>query len=178
MSAADPTANPRRIFLVGFMASGKTSLGALVAPRLSLPFFDLDDRIVMEQGRGIASIFDNDGETAFRGMESEALKNLIEEQPAGIIATGGGAFTLEENRDRMEAAGLTVWIDVPLAVLLSRNSTPQRPLWGDDAQVRALAEKRRPLYRLAKHYLDVGSDSLDMAAERLYQMLVLCSDKT
>lgn len=166
-----------RIFLVGFMGTGKTSLGSRVAPRLSMPFFDLDDRIAAEQGRSIASIFDTDGEKAFRVIESRALEALIEEQPQGVIATGGGAYILEENRDRMEAAGLTVWLDAPLATVLSRTQASGRPLWGDEAQVRALAEKRRPLYGLAKLHLDVKNDPLERAAERLYEMLMVFATK-
>ena len=161
-------------FLVGFMGAGKTTLGAKVAERLEIPFYDLDERIAVDAGMTIREIFAAEGEQRFRERETNMLQTLIATEPTGVIATGGGAFTIEENRDTMNASGVSVWLDVPIDEIVSRVGGAKRPLWRSEAEVRALAEQRKKEYRLANHHLELGTDSteqIEQGAARLYQLL-------
>ncbi len=161
-------------FLVGFMGAGKTTLGSQVAERLALPFFDLDARIELDAGISIREIFEAEGERGFRGRETTMLRKLIATGPAGVIATGGGAFTLEENRDIMNEAGVSVWLDVPIDEIVTRVArmdVAERPLWRSEADVRALAERRKKDYRLANHHLELGTGTTDDGAAQLYELL-------
>lgn len=161
-------------FLVGFMGAGKTTLGSKVAERLALPFFDLDERIELDAGLSIREIFEAQGEQDFRNRETNMLRKLIATGPPGVIATGGGAFTLEENRNIMSEAGVSVWLDVPtdeIVTRVSRMDVTERPLWRSEAEIHALAERRKKDYRLANHHLELGTDSTDDGAARLYELL-------
>ncbi len=158
-------------FLVGFMGAGKTTLGSQVAERLTLPFFDLDARIELDAGISIREIFETEGERGFRERETTMLRKLIATGPAGVIATGGGAFTLEENRDIMNEAGVSVWLDVPIDEIVTRIGGAERPLWKSEADVRALAERRKKDYRLANHHLELKTGSTDDGAAHLYELL-------
>ena len=161
----------RWFFLVGFMGAGKTTLGSKVAERLALPFFDLDARIELDAGISIREIFEAEGERGFRERETTMLRKLIATGPAGVIATGGGAFTLEENRDIMNEAGVSVWLDVPIDEIVTRIGGAERPLWRSGADVRALAERRKKDYRLANYHLELGTGSRDDGAAHLYELL-------
>lgn len=161
-------------FLVGFMGAGKTTLGSNVAERLALPFYDLDERIELDAGLTIREIFEAQGERDFRNRETNMLRKLIATGPPGVIATGGGTFTLEENRTIMSEAGVSVWLDVPIDAIVTRVARmdwAERPLWRSEAEVRALAERREKDYRLANHHLELGTDSTDDNAVRLYELL-------
>jgi shikimate kinase len=170
----------RWFFLVGFMGAGKTTLGSKAAERLELPFYDLDALIELDAGRSIRKIFEDQGERDFRNRETNVLRTLIAAEPPGIIATGGGTFTHEENRTIMSQAGVTVWLDVPIDAIVVRVASmdvAERPLWKSDAELRALAERREKDYRLANHHLELGTDSTDDGAVRLYELLAPhCND--
>lgn len=158
-------------FLVGFMGAGKTTLGKAVAARLSLPFFDLDDVVEQDAGGNIPDIFENEGEESFRKRETKALLRTLEQQAEGVLATGGGAFTIEENRRIMKEAGISVWLDVPMDELVTRVRGDGRPLWKNPARSRALAEQRRDDYCLANLHVELESQSIKQNATRLYQLL-------
>ncbi len=97
------------VFLIGFMGSGKTSYGKIVAEALSLPFYDLDEVIEMNAKRTVAEIFETDGEKAFREIESSALISLFHLENA-IIATGGGAPCHHNHMEMMNRKGITIYI--------------------------------------------------------------------
>ena len=158
-------------FLVGFMGTGKTTLGKAVAARLSLPFFDLDDVVEQDAGGNIPDIFETEGEESFRKRETKALLRTLEQQAEGVLATGGGAFTIEENRRIMKEAGISVWLDVPMDELVTRVRDDGRPLWKNPAQLRALAEQRRDYYCLANLHVELESQSIEQNATRLCQLL-------
>ena len=161
-------------FLIGFMGAGKTTLGSNVAERLALPFYDLDERIELDAGLSVREIFEVQGERDFRNRETNMLRKLIAAGPPGVIATGGGTFTLEENRTIMSEAGVSVWLDVPIDEIVTRVArmdVGERPLWRSEAAVRALAERRKKDYRLASHHLELGTDSTDDSAVHLYELL-------
>lgn len=161
----------RWCFLVGFMGAGKTTLGARVATSLKVPFYDLDERIAEAAGMTIPQLFEHEGEGQFRERETRMLRQLIEAEPPGVVAAGGGAFTIEENRAAMSDAGVSVWLDVPFDTILARVEGTGRPLWQSEAEARALAEQRKKDYRLANHHLVIGTDSTDEAAAKLEDLL-------
>jgi shikimate kinase len=107
------------IYLVGFMGSGKSTVGRRLAEALGWTFVDLDDDIEAATGRTIADIFSNDGEQAFRDAEHAALQARVSGSNA-VVALGGGAFTFVRNRDVMKGAGTSVWLDCPFELALRR----------------------------------------------------------
>jgi shikimate kinase len=171
VTAANAT---ERIFLVGFMGTGKTTLGRQVAERMRLPFVDLDERIERSSGMTISDIFSLEGEEGFRRRESRALVELVERPDPAVIATGGGAFAVEGNRRLMKSAGIVVWLDVPIGEILSRIEGKSRPLWKTPEQARTLHERRRSDYEEAHHRLALDGASPDEAVERLHRLLLDC----
>ena len=161
----------RALFLVGFMGSGKTSVGQVLSRRLKWEFIDLDARIEARHGCAIAEIFRNHGETGFRQAEHEALLELIREMKASsaVAALGGGAFVQPENLRLLEASGVpAVFLDAPVEELWDRCrlENKQRPLAQNLNQFRQLYERRRPLYMKAALRIETsGKDSETIADE-------------
>jgi shikimate kinase len=161
-----------RLFLVGFMGAGKSSVGAVVAERLGHEFVDLDARIEQRVGATIPEIFSRRGEAAFRAAELEALvwSSRLDEV---VVATGGGAFCSPEGRGIMHArGGRTVFIDLPWEAIVERigSSFSDRPKFGSVERARKLFEERLPLYRRASLTVALdGSEPPDRAAEMVLQ---------
>lgn len=150
-----------RIFFIGFMGSGKTTVGTEVARRLGLEFVDLDQEIERRAGRSIADIFARQGETEFRRLEEEELGGLSEREGV-VVATGGGCFASPTNRSRIrELGGISVWLDVPMSGILDRMSEAsrqRRPLLRDLERAQRLYESRRPSYSEADHRIVLEGD--------------------
>jgi shikimate kinase len=163
-----------RFFLVGFMGTGKTTLGRQVAKRMGLSFVDLDEQIERSSGMGVSEIFAREGEDGFRRRESQALLALLEKPEPIVVATGGGAFTVEANRLLMKSAGVVVWLDVPIGEILARIGGGERPLWKTPQEVRALHERRQACYQQAHHRLGLDGARPDDAVERLHRLLSGC----
>lgn len=160
------------IFLVGFMGSGKSTIGRKLAESLALPFIDLDDDIEAAERRTIADIFANDGEAKFRDAEHAALAARVRRGEAVVLALGGGAFTFARNRELLAGAGKSVWLDCPLERALRRVAGfAHRPLAKDPAQFQALFEKRRADYALADVRIPVTSDDPDDAVRAIEEAL-------
>lgn len=159
------------IYLVGFMGSGKSTIGQLLADELGWRFVDLDERIEYEQGRTISSIFDAEGELAFRAIEANALSTLIREVHRGkatVAALGGGAFAWPGNRERLEDSGVTVWIDVPFERVKRRvERHNNRPLARDPEKFRALFETRRESYAKADFRITLETDHAKDAVQSI-----------
>ena len=139
-----------RLFLVGPMGSGKSTVGKHLAKLLSYPFIDCDAEIESRAGADIQWIFDVEGEAGFRQRETSVLKNLVE-QPCGVIATGGGAIVAQENREMMRRFGVVVFLNATVLQQLKRTGSGEgRPLLqrGDrQAILKQLMAEREPLYR-------------------------------
>jgi shikimate kinase len=119
----------QKVYIIGFMGSGKTTAGKKLAAVLGWPFFDLDKKIEEIAGKSIPDIFSQDGENYFRTIESEALKT-IEYETDAVVSTGGGTPCYSDNMDFMLKTGLTVYLKLNPLQLLSRlsGSKGERPL--------------------------------------------------
>ncbi|HVB29378.1 MAG TPA: shikimate kinase [Terriglobia bacterium] len=139
------------IYLLGFMGSGKSSVGALLAEELGWPFIDLDMTIEAGQGASIREIFERAGESFFRQLEQAALVEASRKEPA-IIALGGGTFVQKVNFDFIRGrGGITIWLDGPLEELWQRCATmDNRPLFQDRESFAQLYAQRLVYYRQAK----------------------------
>jgi shikimate kinase len=116
------------VLLIGFMGSGKSTVGRLVADRMGRPFVDLDREIESSEGRDIAGIFAEKGEGAFRAAESEAIRSLGSMEPS-VVACGGGVVLDEANRAMVKGSGTAVYLQVSAEEALSRiGNTADRPL--------------------------------------------------
>lgn len=117
------------IILTGFMGSGKTTVGKILAQKLSLPFVDLDEAVEKQTGLAPQFYIPRFGEAAFRRVEKICLQSTLETASC-VLATGGGIVLDRQNRTRMLQKGWVVWLDVPLGVLRRRlSSARNRPLW-------------------------------------------------
>ena len=139
-----------RVFLVGFMAAGKSRIGRRMARDLGWPFRDLDADIAEHEGQAVADLIVERGESWFRERETAALERCAAADRA-VIATGGGVFTLERNRRLIADLGTSVWLDPPWEALSRRaqQSHKRRPLFESPDQARALYESRLEAYRQA-----------------------------
>ncbi len=149
----------RPIALVGMMGAGKTSVGRRLAQRLGRGFVDADDAIEAAAGMGIETMFPRYGEPAFRDGERRVIARLLDERH-GVIATGGGAFAEEETRALLKERALTIWLDVPIEVLVERvGRRDHRPLLkGRDARavIEELLARRRDGYAEAHLTIAAG----------------------
>lgn len=140
---------PERIFLVGPMGSGKTTIGRLLAGRLDMGFYDCDEAIEKRTGASINLIFDIEGEEGFRDRESAMLRELATRERA-LIATGGGAVLDPDNRRLMADKGFVIWLNTPVEQQARRLAMDQkRPLLQTDdwrQRLDDLARQRDPLY--------------------------------
>lgn len=146
--------NPRKIFLVGPMGVGKTTIGKALAARVGYTFMDSDHEIVKRCGANIPWIFDLEGEEGFRQREMQVIDDLTQEDTI-ILATGGGAVLREENRNWLHSRGVVIFLDVSLEEQLRRTSADKnRPLLqtaNPRAVLQKLREDRRPLYEAVAH---------------------------
>lgn len=160
-SASQPALTPRRIVLTGFMGSGKSTVGPLLAQRLGWRFLDADDVIESEAGCTIAQIFAQSGEAAFRDREHAVIARLAGENEL-VLALGGGAIERDETRALLlsEERTLLVHLEVELETTIARCSGTGdvRPVLADRANLAARYQRRLPLYRMA--HLSIAADTL------------------
>ena len=165
-----------RIFLVGMMGAGKTTLGRALAQRLDFEFADTDRVLVERTGVPIATIFEFEGEEGFRRRESAVLAEVAERDHV-VIATGGGAVVSAANRELMRERGTVVYLRARLESLWQRTRHDNaRPLLAGAADRRAtlaqLLEARDGLYREAAHIVvDTGSQSATTVVNRVLAAL-------
>src|SRR5262245_515253 len=139
----------RSIVLIGMPGCGKSALGRRLAPRLALPFVDVDEEIERAAGKSIKEIFAEHGEAYFRDGERKVIARLLASGPQ-VMATGGGALLNEETRANIRRSGLSIWVKADMALLVRRVAKRStRPLFegrDPEAVVRALMEARYPVY--------------------------------
>ena len=160
-----------KIYLVGFMASGKSTLARTLASRLGWRFEDIDELIERRERLTIADIFARHGEEYFRGVEREILK-LLQPIRHVVVATGGGTFADAENRAIINLDGLSVWLDVPLVELIPRIPLDgRRPLAANRADLEQLYAARLESYRLAHLSVPTGAASVEATTELVLDAL-------
>ena len=156
-----------KIYLVGFMAAGKTTVAHALASRLGWRAEDVDELIEARERRPVAEIFSRAGELYFRGVERDILKVLLPLRHV-VVATGGGTFVEPDNRSAINLDGLSVWLDVPIDVVLARlPADGRRPLATDRVQMERLFAARRVAYAQAHVRIDVGGASAEAIAEQI-----------
>jgi shikimate kinase len=159
------------LYLVGFMGSGKSTVGRHVAKSLGWRFADLDEDIESRERLSIPEIFDARGEDEFRRLESFALHRRVEDIARGmpwVIAVGGGCYTRPDNMDLIQNHGVTIWLDASLEMIRSRIAhSSHRPLARDPEKMAQLYEERRSCYERADFHIVVGEGGSHEAAERI-----------
>jgi shikimate kinase len=159
------------LFLVGFMGSGKSTIGRLVAGKMGWSFVDLDDDIERKAGKPIPEIFDREGEEAFRALETEALRERIKEVRRGrpmVISLGGGTFAQKDNAELTAQYGVSIWLDCAWDRIERRVAQEtHRPLARDPEKLRRLFDARRAAYTLAEHRIAITCDDPAVAAEEI-----------
>jgi shikimate kinase len=147
-----------KIYLVGFMGSGKTTIGRELAARIDAPFFDLDELIESAEKMSIREMFAQKGEPYFRKRERDLLRSTRHLDSA-VIATGGGTFTFDENIQFIQSEGLSVYLSAPYALLRSRIDTKgDRPLFRDDLSTHELYANRIRYYRMSDLTIDIREE--------------------
>lgn len=158
-----------KIYLVGFMGSGKTTIGRELAARIDAPFFDLDELIEAAEKMSIKEIFALHGEPYFRKRERDMLRSTKHLDNA-VIATGGGTFTFDENIQFIQSEGMSVYLSAPYGILRARVGTKsaERPLFRDDLATHELFATRIRYYRMSDLTIEVREEETPLEiVERL-----------
>jgi shikimate kinase len=169
------SSQPRRLFLVGPMGVGKTTIGKMLAHELGLRFVDCDEEIEHRSGANIAWIFDVEGEAGFRLRETHVLDDLTQEDGV-LVATGGGAVLKDENRGYLKERGIVVHLDTAVDLLVKRTSKDKKRPLLQNGNPRAILERikkdRDPLYReVADIRVFVGDNSSKNAVSQILENL-------
>ncbi len=162
------------IVITGFMGCGKSRVAREVARRLDVVMVDLDDRITQTTGRSPAQLIVEEGEAAFRVVESETLREVLQNGDAKVIALGGGAWIQATNRALVDQYSCTsVWLDVPFELCWSRieASDEDRPLGRTREQALTLYEQRRPVYQLAQVHIAILQENFEDLVSRLIRVI-------
>lgn len=148
-----------KIILTGYRATGKSTVGRLLATRLGLDFIDMDAAIAAQEGRSIRQIVAEQGWNHFRTLERDLLADLVNRDKV-VIATGGGAILHQDTWSRLRETGLVVWLTADIDTICRRllddgNSDSQRPSLTDSdicAEVAFMLAEREPLYEKGSHF--------------------------
>ena len=148
-----------KVYLVGFMGCGKTTIGRELARRIDAPFFDLDEIVEAAEKMTIKDIFAHHGEPWFRKRERDILRSTRYLEH-GVIATGGGTFTFDENIQFIQSEGLSVHLSAPYALLRARvgDKAAERPLFRDDTSAHELFQSRLRYYRMADVTIEIREE--------------------
>ncbi|MFN7914468.1 MAG: shikimate kinase [Vicinamibacterales bacterium] len=163
--------NTDKIYLVGFMGAGKSSVSRALARRLGWRAIDIDELIEQRERQTVASIFAKHGEPYFRAAERAVL---LEQVPARhlVVATGGGTFVDAQNRAVIKGDGASVWLDVPMQRIIQRvPADGRRPLAADRGEFERLFLLRRAAYQDAHYRVDAERASIPAIVEEIVHWL-------
>jgi len=162
------------LYLVGFMGSGKSAVGHVLADELGWGFADIDHDIEKAQGTTIGEIFDTRGEQEFRILEREAIRKRVRDVECGrpmVLALGGGAFIDPENRKLLEERGVTIWLDCPFPRVCARlHGKTDRPLARDAGKFRQLFDDRRECYSKAEYHIEADTDDTSAIVAQILKL--------
>ena len=156
------------------MGCGKTRVARELARRLGVVMVDLDDQITKRVGRTPAQLIVEDGEPAFRAIEFDALRDVLQIGEARVIALGGGAWIQEPNRRLLDQYScLSIWLDAPFEMCWTRISASQevRPLGRTREQALALFDQRRPIYELANVHIAIDEENFENLVSRIQSVV-------
>ncbi len=160
-----------KIYLVGFMAAGKTTVARALGARLQWRVEDIDEIIEQRERATVAEIFARHGEPYFRALERAVLLELLPLRYT-VVATGGGTFVDPDNRQAINRDGVSSWLDVALDRIIERLPPDgRRPLAADRAQLETLYLARRAAYRQAHLHLDATRAPVGELVERILDYL-------
>jgi shikimate kinase len=160
-----------KVYLVGFMGAGKSSVARALARRLGWRVADIDELIEQRERQSVSSIFARRGEPYFRAAERKALFELVPARHI-IVATGGGTFADPQNRAAIHEDGRSVWLDVPLERLIARvPADGRRPLAADRAEFERLYLARKIAYQQAHYRVDASKVTIDGIVEEVVAWL-------
>ena len=160
-----------KVYLIGFMGAGKTTVARALAKRLDWRAVDIDELVEQREHQTVAEIFAKHGEPYFRAAERTVLLEQIGPRQL-VVATGGGTFVDPQNRAAMNRDGVSVWLDVPLDRAIARMPADgRRPLAADRAEFERLYYVRRTAYEHAHLRLDAGRAGVDALVEQLVDWL-------
>jgi shikimate kinase len=158
-----------RIYLVGFMGAGKSTIGRELALKLNIPFLDLDSEIEKAEGLAVRELFARFGEPHFRQIEREHLKRVAQ-GPIAIVALGGGTYVDPDNRKVVDDSGIAVWLEASFSTIRERvRPDGTRPLLADVEQARRLYSERLPAYRLARVHVLTDNRLPDAIAQEIVE---------
>lgn len=164
----------KNIYLVGFMATGKTSIGRELSRRLKRDFLDLDDLIVEKEKMPITEIFRQKGEPYFRQIEKESVKEVCSRDNL-IVGCGGGAVVDRENLSNLKKSGIVICLKADTDTILKRTKDNiQRPLFniGDPRErIEELLKKREPFYSQSDHAIDTTNLSISQAVDKIIKII-------
>jgi shikimate kinase len=148
-----------KIYLIGFMGAGKTTVGRELASRVEAPFFDLDELVEAAEKMSIKDLFEQQGEAYFRKRERDLLRSTRNLENA-VIATGGGTFTFEDNIQFIQSEGLSVYLSAPYSLLRNRidRKAGERPLFRDDLSTHELYANRLRYYRMSDVTIEIREE--------------------
>jgi len=159
-----------KLYLVGFMGAGKTTVARALGKRIGWRVEDVDERIEARERRSVSTIFAQDGEPGFRRLERDVLAELLPLRHT-VVATGGGTFAEADNRSALLADGAVAWLDLPFERLVDRvPADGRRPLASDREQMAQLYQRRQVAYSLAHVRVDAGRP-VDEVIERLLEWM-------
>lgn len=160
-----------KIYLVGFVSAGKTTLARALGPRLGWRVEDVDDRIEAAEQQTVAAVFASRGEAYFRAVEREVLRGLLPARHV-VVATGAGTFVDADSRAAINRDGVSIWLDVPFERLVERlPADGRRPLAASRAEMEMLFVSRRRAYQHAQLRLDAGDVPVGELVERVLDWL-------
>ena len=160
-----------KVYLVGFMAAGKTTVARALGRRLDWRVVDIDEVVEQRERLSVSDIFARHGEPYFRMAERAALTEQLG-VPHLVVATGGGTFAEPQNRAMINADGLSIWLDIPLDRALARvPADGRRPLASDREAFERLYHARRTAYQQAHIRIDAGRQGIDALVEQLMDLL-------
>jgi shikimate kinase len=162
------------LYLIGFMGSGKTTIGRLLAERIGWDFADIDGDIEAGERRSIAEIFDTRGETEFRRIESEAIRKRVRAVSCGrptVVALGGGAAAQPDNLDLITRHGLTIWLSCEFDTVVRRvGEDSARPLARDREKFEQLYRERQESYKRADFRIDNDWETPEAAVDAIMKL--------
>ncbi len=170
-----PTPLRRVIALLGLRGAGKSTLGAEVARRLAVPFFELDALVAAEAGMPLGTIFEMHGEAWFHRLEREVLRAFLDSHPVAVLATGGSIVTQRETFELLRQRTMTLWLkarpqDHWDRVVRQGDMRPMRNRANAMTEMKALLRTRKALYMLADSVVDTSSATLDQSAKRIVSL--------